>query len=219
MARRFNLRFRSRSAGTDVSTSGEIPETDWDRLMIYANEVVDLEQSEVIRRGLRVRIKLSWDAASRQLRYEGDLPSDDEIAALLHRLRPFVLQDETANFYRIVNTLSRYLNDGNARDFLRLQRDAYSGKSFQRQMRIGWKSESTQSVINSDETLVRWLNAHEYHRDKEKQEEIKRYDELLPPGVTRAIFVSMLLDKIKAIGNVAVVIRMLARSDGVPLDY
>jgi hypothetical protein len=90
---------------------------------------------------------------------------------------------------------------------------------FQQQMGIRGTLESVESIINCDETLVSWLNAHEYHRDSAEQEELRRFDQLLPRGALRAIFISMLLDKIKAILNVAVVIRTLERSDGVPLRF
>lgn len=219
MSKLFDVKFRHGVTSKELSISGEIPDEDWDRLITYADEVVQLENARPLQQDIRARITFKWDARTRKLCYEGTLPDDDDVAAILHRLRPFVLQNESANFYRTANILSRYLDHADARAMIKTQHDLYSGKDFQQQLKIDWKSQSLQAVVNSDETLTKWLNAYEYHRDRPKQQEIEEFHKLLPHGAPRAIFISMLLDKIKAIINVAIIIRTLERSDAVPLVY
>lgn len=217
MPRAFAVTLRERTTDRQLNISGEIPDDDWETLMVYADEVVALESMRVFQNGVNVHFSLKWDAGTRQLRFEGDLPPDEDIFAILHRLRPFILQKERANFYRIVKMLSRHLDDAIARAVLKRQRDLYSGKDFQEQLTIQWQSESQRVVVNAEETVMKWLNAYEYHQDEQKRQEIEEIDRLLPRGAPRAIFVSMLLDKIKAIINVAVLIRTIERSDEVPL--
>jgi len=219
MPKSFQIKLREQGTGLEIAVAGEIRQNDWEKLIFYADEVVRLEASSALSKDLHTQVKFRVTPGTKRLQFAGSTPPDEDVVVILHRLRPFILQKEPANFYQMTNILSRYLNNPKARQTLQYLKDVFSGKDFQRQIRlqIDWKSPSIRTVVNSEETLQTWLNAVEYHRDAEKRQQIEELRKVFPDPALYALFVSMLLDKIKAIINVAVIIRTIERNNGVAL--
>ena len=184
--------------------SGYFEEDEWAALLEYLRYVRELQSIQLVREGGPGRLTLSYTAES-GLSYSVDLPPDEQIIALLHRLRPFVLNDEQANFYRICNHLARRFDNGSLRNLLDSLRDIYSGRRMQALVRI----QSNEVLLNSEDTLMKWLNAHEYHKNRDKQAELAALHHILPLETSRAIFVMMLYDKARAIIVVANLINVL----------
>lgn len=219
MSKSFEIKLLERGTAREFTVTGEIRSNDWEKLIGYADEVVRLEASRALSKDLHTQVKFKVTPGTKRLQFSGSTPPDDDVIVILHRLRPFILQKEPANFYQMTNILSRYLNNPKARETIQYLKDVFSGKDFQRHIRlqIDWKSPSMRTVVNSEATLQTWLNAVEYHRDVEKRQQIEELRKVIPDPALYALFVSMLLDKIKAIINVAVVIRTIERNNGVPL--
>ena len=97
-----------------------------------------------------------------------DLPDDDTLAILLHRLRPFLLADEPASFTRVSSRLGRLITEPYIRQLLRHNRRVYEGRVAQEMLRV----ESDDMVLNSERALFDWLNSHEYHHDAIKRESV-----------------------------------------------
>ena len=68
--------------------------------------------------------------------------------------------------------------------------------------------QSNDQVMNSEEMLFTWLNAHEYHRDRDKQEFLETLHKILPLEWSRGVFVSLLVDKTKAILTLAALVEL-----------
>jgi hypothetical protein len=163
-----------------------------------------------------VQIRIKFDVAS-GVEFVGTLPDNDVISALLHRVRPFVLAREPMSFLRIRNFLAKRIDNPQMRGILDGQRDLFTGKDFQEQIEIVTTTPVLKDVLNSDESFHAWLNAFEYHRDAAKRATIEQLSGVLGFEAARAIFVSMLLDKVKAIMNLAAIIRRCEQADGRPL--
>ena len=216
MSRSFKLSCRDRSTRAEVSTRVEIPDDDWVTLIAFADGADELRNSQVFQAGLRVQLKIKWNATT-GLAFEGILPPNDVIAALLHRVRPFVLQKEATSFFRVRNILAKHMVHPELRRMLDFQRDLFSGKDFQEQLRIESATPILKGVVNSGESFQKWLNAFEYHHDPQKRAEIEQLCGILTFDAARAVFVSMLLDKLKSILFLATIIRRCESADGQPL--
>ena len=59
----------------------------------------------------------------------GSLPSDEETAAFLHRLRPIYLNNEPTNFNRVANLVSVHLNDPWFTGLIRVCKRYYDGRA------------------------------------------------------------------------------------------
>lgn len=209
LARHFNVTFIDKSSRDKVCLKGEFDDAEWSRLLSFAECADELKRLRAVQEGLNVKYSIHWNEQT-GLHHKCLLPPDDVIAALLHRLRPFVLQDEPTYFFRVCKIITKRLNHHKFRAAIKHIQDLFSGKDFQSLIVI----RSNEVVLNSDAALMKWLNAFEYHRDTKKREELESLHWLLPLESSRALFVSMMIDKAKAALKVAEIIRAFEKRQG-----
>jgi len=190
-----------------VTESGEFTDNEWNVLKSFHDEAKQMFQSEAIS-SMKSNIDMSWDR-ERGITDNSNLPSDDDLYSLLHRLRPFVLQNEPIHFYKVINILRKHFIQKESQAGLVFMKDLFSSKIFRSQVEIRFNNDT---IINSDETLDKWLNGFQYHRDNQKIAQIREINELLPNNTMKGIFVHMLIDKGKAIKNLAKTIEILSSS-------
>jgi hypothetical protein len=167
---------------------------EWDSLAQFLAYTAQLQETRICKNGAGGSATVSFKAGV-GWSFNTALPPDDDFIALLHRLRPFLLKDEATNFYKIGNILSRRLESEEFRDFFKKLKAFFSGRRFQDVVSIS----SNTVVVNSEETLMKWLNAHEYHKDRDKQRELETLHKVVPLKYSRAIFAMMIFDMVKAI--------------------
>jgi len=194
--------------------AGQFPDDVWEvfcRFVEYARQLLNtsiVSDSSHVNATLRFR-------KDEGLTTQVTIPSSDRVCAFLHRMRPFVLQDEPTNFYKVCNLISRHVDNVAVRDAIKSLKSLYSGEEFRSQVRMDLGS----VLVNCEGTLKKWLNGFEYHKDKSKQEEIQLLGQLLPQEYLRAIFVSMTLDMAKAVLRLSKLVEMLENQDvakGIP---
>lgn len=141
----------------------------------------------------------------------GSLPSDDETAAFLHRLRPIYLNNEPTNFNRVANLLSAHLNDPWFTEFTRTCKRYYDGRASSDVFEIA----SGGMLINSQEFLDHYLNALEYHRDPDRRQHIDRVAEHFPIEAQRPFVVLLLQMRLNAINKLtSFILTCFDREDG-----
>lgn len=205
MPHEVTLQFGRTEEDTPRVINGKFDDNEWKILGRFVEYADDLANIELIREGGPGSLSINC-SEEKGFSYSTNVPPDDRVIVLLHRLRPFVLNNEPTNFNRICNYLGKSLDDEGLRNFLKSLRGYYSGQRMQHLMRIT----SNNVVINSEETLLTWLNAHEYHKDSDKQKELESLHQILPLEASRAIFIMMLYDKARAITIACQFIKVLA---------
>lgn len=182
----------------DIAVAGEFSDAEAVILDAFLEQYEKLRSSQPIQNGIRCNIKVNYDENS-GLDVAADLPTEDELSILLHRLRPFILQNEPASFVRTLGILSKHIAQPHLRFLFAQQREMYDGRLAQKQMRVTTEAQ----VINSEAVLNDWLNSHEYHRDPDKRAAIGQLFERVPSDLLRGLLVSMIVDKTRAIMNLA----------------
>ena len=174
----------------------EFSDEEWQRLDSFATEADRLFQS--VGAGLGVNFRIVYDAAT-GLTMELDKSMDqDRIALLLHRIRPFVLQNEPHTYFmNVVALLSQRVESEAFRMMLARQRELFDGRNFQSMIQI----RSNDVAVNSETTLQNWLNSAEYHRDAERRKALERAN--FPQVLLTGSVQFLLIDKVRAILNVA----------------
>lgn len=139
------------------------------------------------------------------LKVKSNLPSEDDRAILLHRLRPFMLQKEPASFTRVAAILHRRVSQPVVRELLALQRRLWSGRAFAAQSPIKVNGRR----LNGERFLTAWLNGDEYHRDTAKATafESVRRSAFFP--LFDWILVNLLTDRLRAISNLAALVALV----------
>lgn len=136
-----------------------------------------------------------------------NLPSDDDRAILLHRLRPFILEREPASFARVSSLLARRISEPAVRALLSEQRRLWEGRAFASQGLIKLNGRK----VDPKRYFSAWLNAEEYHRDVKKALSFASLRQSATFPLFEWVAVNVLLDKVRAVSNVAAVIGVILR--------
>jgi hypothetical protein len=213
MSHTFTLRVTQPSTGSETTVEGQFPDDEWEVLCRFAEYASDLLGTSMVKDGLHVTATLHF-SNPKGVSSQVAIPPSDAVCAFLHRMRPFVLQDEPTSFYKTCSLIGRYICDISVRDMLKKLKSLYSGKDFQSQVRMDFHS-----LVNCEAALKKWLNAFEYHKDRSKQEEIQLLAPGLPLEYLKAIFLSMTLDMAKAVLGLSELVELLTDQDvvkGIP---
>src|ERR1044071_2622707 len=155
MPRQFQLTLQAEGR-SDTTIAGEFSDEEAATLDAFLSQQKELADSKPLREGMPCNISVNYSEES-GLQVSSELPTRDDLSILLHRLRPFILQNEPASFVKASNILGKHLTDPLLRQFIARQRELYDGRLAQRMMRVV----SDEQVLNSEEVLSNWLNSHE----------------------------------------------------------
>ena len=190
-----------------VSITGEIPSKDWATLLRFRDEANDLLVELKECENLNINFTLQGDRTT-DLSLEADKTiKSQDLALVLLRLRPFILNNEPFEFNRTVNLFQRYVRHELIVKHFRFLKDWFGGRVFQGQVQIT----SGELLVNCEKMLWAWLNAYEFHRRDDQRRLIEEIDAGLPAGLSRLIFASMIIDKVKAVAAFAGVISSFER--------
>lgn len=211
MGCQYRLELRAPGYETQVQ-EGQFSAADTAVLQAFLEQYEEIAASPTLNSGLPCSINLTWQGE--QATAEADLPDADTIGLLLHRMRPFVLQNEPASFLAVAALIGRDIELQPIRDILgRLRRD-FDGRTFRDTIRI----DINDIMLNSDRTLMDWLNSHEYHRDPGKREAVQELLNAFPGDLARGVFVSMVIDKMRACADLAKLVAVLLNKQA-QLDF
>jgi hypothetical protein len=201
MPHEYQLTLTIQDTGEEISLSGTFENSDWEVLEAFVQYADELIKTKWVQDGMASRLNIRYDQTS-GMEVTAELPAWDDVIVFLHKFRPLGLQSESTNFYRVCNVLAREITHPYYRTFFEQQRELYSGKTTQAKFRMSLND----VLINSEKMLFDWLNAYEYHRDREKQEFIKSLHQMLPLEASKVIFLGLLADKVQAISNLGEVV-------------
>ncbi|MCF7807057.1 MAG: hypothetical protein K9M49_02140 [Candidatus Marinimicrobia bacterium] len=136
------------------------------------------------------------------------LPPNEMIEAFLHRLRPFVLKKEDTHFMKVYGIISKNINDQSIRAILKDTRQYWEGEKIQQLFKIS----DNDGILNSHDSLMKFLNAYEYHRDKEKAKRFASIQEMFggKDGL-KSFYLFMLTDIAQAIGKLAGIVEVILK--------
>jgi hypothetical protein len=204
MNHEINLPMRIEGSDEEISIICSIKENDWITLEDFCQFAEDLLKTDWVKNGMQSTLNIHMKEGE-PIQFTTQLPIWNDVIVFLHKIRPFLLQKEKTNFYRIANYLYKTIDNSDIRSFIAEQRSRYSGKTTQKSIKIT----SNDVIINSEKVLIDWLNAYEYHHDKDKKTSIDELHRMIPLEASKVLFLQMLSDKVAAIYNVTGFIRVL----------
>lgn len=200
----YELTLTISDTGENVTLRGSFQEDAWNLLNEFLEYADDLLNTQFVKDGMPAALNIKWEQNADMI-VSTKLPDWDDVTVFLHKFRPIGLQSESTNFYKICNILSKELAHPHFRNMVDEQREVYSGKRTQ----TGFKIQSNDVILNSEKVLYDWLNAFEYHRDKEKRQFIEDLHKMFPLDASKVLFLGLLSDKTQAIYNIAVLVRVV----------
>ena len=201
------LVIKEQATGNETQLSGTFSDEQTEILKAYYRYVEELSEVKVLKDGFPAKVQLQYEAG-KGMAYSTQLPPDNDVWAFLHKIRPLVLNDEHASYNRTTGIIAKAFPHPNIRLLIKAARKVYDGRSFQQQIKI----KTAGMVINSDEVLRHWWNATEYHRAQDEPKKVMNaLDAVLPPKVSRAVFLMLLSDQALAVFDVITVHVKLTR--------
>lgn len=198
------IRLIDNISGETSEHFAEFTDGEWRQLNDYLGHVADLHSTQFLAKGEGVQLNFAWSKGAAP-QWSVKAPPVDNVLAFLHRLRPLILQDEPACFQKVRAVLKRRLKDAPIHPFMGWLLEVYEGKEMQRVIAI----QSNNCIVNSEKMLITWLNAYEYHRDRDKQELIESYSKIMSSEWSRGVFLTLLVEKGKAISNLGALVEVV----------
>ncbi len=185
--------------GNEEAVELEFADEDWETLQDFAKLASKLERNSLVQEDIPSTLKVDWSPGE-GLKVDTKLPSDEQIDALLMKLRPFLLNDERTNFNRVRNIVRRAASHQRLRKHLDTLQFLYSGQRQQSLFVAGaYSSEQDPKIINSEDMLQVWLNGDRFHQEKEKKKILDAMHGLMPLESSVALFLFLIADKVIAI--------------------
>ena len=196
--------FKDEISNESILVEFKINQDELNILKRFTEYLEDLLKTKIILEKIPTQLRIEANK-EKGVSFSVNLPPDDDIIVFLYKLRPLILESEYASFHKVIGILGKRIESQLVRNFLKVQNSIFNIKRLQKQFTITFKDQ----IINSEEALFKWLNSFEYHRDEEKRREIEKLNELLPMEATKAIFLFILTEKIKAIFNVYSILQVV----------
>ena len=144
---------------------GEFTEEQIEVLSAYSSYMDKVNSSALIVRGIS-GITDFPAFGPEGLDFNGPEYTDSELHELLHVLRPVILQEEFASFHKVQSILKKSFSNRIVSNQMKLamRRFEHGELSEYMQIKVGGHELFSKSLIKI------WLNAEQYHTDKEKRE-------------------------------------------------
>lgn len=205
--RRAKLHFQKGPDEPAETVSLDFSEEEWQLLKDFVAAVSRVESCGIIQNGRTMNLRISYNQNS-GLSVSADLPPEAEIREFLHVARWVILQEEPASFVNTAGLIGKRLAHPYVRSYVRSSRKLFDGTASQAYAVLT----ANGVVLNSDATLKVWLNAYEYHTDREKQKDLEKLHRIMPLESFRAIYIGLLLEKIRASQQLAILIELMLGS-------
>ncbi len=196
------------SQATEEVCAGTISDVDWAILIAFRNESRRLETCEWVLAGMPATFRVEASQTTGLIVHTPNRPTDAQVAEVLLRLRPFILQREPQFYNRVAGVLAGYFDHPWLREDMRKASDRFSGAD-----QVGLYTLTRNILpINTPATFDLWLNAFEFHRDPDKYERFVRESGGEPGPLEHAVFRSMLVGKVDAVFGLGSVITAIEQA-------
>ncbi len=169
-------------------------EKDIELLNYFTNRMNRVNNCALLKRGIPVINEIEFGNMGIKISCSSSY-SDGELFELLHVLRPLILQEERASFFKIANLFGRIIHGEKFKKQLKSLRKDFEHGRLSSYMQINIVGRN----LFHDVTLKLWLNSEEYHSDFEKKPKWEEIKEILSDESTRAFLINQIHDKVKVL--------------------
>ena len=189
----------------------EFSRDDFDLFRTFVVRSERLSDSTWVKEGMPSGLDITIEIPTGGLSGQAHVPNWDDVVVVLHKLRPFVLNDEALYFYKVAKIRAWRINNVDFRSQLEEAKNLFSGKKSQSEYRI----EANGILLNCEDTLNKFLNSREYHHDEDKEVFMKSLEAILPDiDYIKPILCGLISDKVAAVFYLTEVVHCLLSNAG-----
>jgi hypothetical protein len=139
--------------------------------------------------------------------FDIQLPEERDLKELLLVFRFFYLQKEPSNFLRVVNILSKYMQNELVTQVIRMYKKCWKDALFGQELLIFFNEEQ----LTAGKLLDLWFNAHYFHSAENAEQELAALNRALTPEFSKYMLVDSVLEATRLIFTVYDSIKYLSR--------
>jgi len=168
---------------------------EWRCIREFKRRTRELAENSLLKNGYDLSANVSLKAGEPPSFTVKAMPFEEPLRALLLTFRLFWANDEPSNFLRVSNILSRHIAQDDARMVIgglktRWNQALFSGVMF---MSFNGKDLTANTVFDL------WINAHYFHSELEKREQLERLEKMLSPEFVKFLLANAVTECCKVI--------------------
>jgi hypothetical protein len=185
-----------------VKIDAPLTSDEWRCIREFKRRAAELAENSFLKQGFPLKVEFVSSKPGEPFTCTvGPQPPEEALRSLLLTFRLFWANDEPSNFLRILNIIGRHSSEPKLRQYLELLRSAWNEPLFHSVMTLTLGARA----ITANLVFDLWLNAHYFHSDPDKQQELERLSQALAPEFMKFLLVN-------AVTNCARVVLMLEES-------
>lgn len=178
----------------EVKIGEPIKPEEKDCILAFRKRCKEMLQTRILREGHKIQYKLKW-SVGQTLTSISDLPAEDDLRSFYMAFRFFYHQKEKSNFFRVANIVKRISQNEYVDQVIKQLKEKWHGalnrKPFY--IEVNGKTITTRLIIDL------WFNAHYFHGDENKQEELENLCSVLPNDFAKLLLIEAILDATDAV--------------------
>lgn len=193
--------------GYETSEKVEISLSDDDLQVLeeFVDHARKLEQCSLVQSGMFFSFNFQFNE-NLGAKSEIAIPDWELVEVYLHRIRPIILTNERTYFFRVCKLIKKNISLPKAQQQVAKEMQLYRGEKIHQIVQIYSNGE----LLTCEEIFQDYLNGFEYHRDKDRRDNLEKLNWLLPIESTRVLWYWLLQEKGASIIRVAEWIRRLS---------
>ncbi len=197
----------SKSFGTSPDVQFPLPSPVMMKLFTaFIKYAAALEQTKFLEKWKTLEITFHTDK-NKTPWVAGNIPSEQDLWPVFHKLRPFQLQKESTYFPKVCNMLSHHFDSPSLRALFDYWKHLFLSKGFQGAFVLP----AGDCQLNSEGFFNKFVNAVEYHHDPEKIHDIDKIAQTFPLDFQRGMIIPMLHHKLSAISTASKFMMLIQR--------
>ena len=191
----------------EINISDELTDDDWKCIELFkkrANELIKTRILSELGSGISANITFK---PQQPLIADVKLPHDDDLRAFFSIFRFFLLKEEPCNFFRVMNIIKRRARHDQVNQAMDNIKAQWTGENRRRVMSIKYNDRE----LTTEFLLKLWFNAHYFHSDENKMEELQQLNDLISDDFSKYLLSSAIYDAANAVLSLNKSIEMLER--------
>ena len=138
----------------------------------------------------------------------GVVPDEEALSTFLHKYRPIILKSEPTEYCNVCTLLVRHISSPDFNRAIKSWKTEYSGKNLKNLCRM----EQGDYLLTSQLFLENYLNAFEYHRDRQLHRKMEKISATLEPDAMRALVTLLMIIKFSAVSRLRQLVKSILKA-------
>ena len=192
-----------------VTLSTKLSVEEWRCIREFKHRFRELAENSLLKSGYDLKANMSWRAGEEPSFTVTAIPPEEPFRSLLLTFRLFWAKNEPSNFLYILNLLKRHVDNPDALDVLARLKTRWNQALFGGLMFMSFNDKD----LNADAVFDLWLNAHYFHSDSRKQEQLERLSKTLSPEFVKFLLANSVTECCRVIAVLEQALQKLSIPD------